>query len=425
MGKQRAPLKSNARHCAVFVTAWLPEPGTWTATAGIARRQKILLDGLRATGMSLHVLFILSPTQFDGSSESAARITTSIRSQWGDDIQVTVSRWSDGRKNSIWATYIAPALSFRYQRDYVRFTSPDVIDAMKLVLSGNPVVALCQGLRCVFPILQVPNSTTPFLFDMDDIEHVSFARRILEPPVWKSKYLQYLQIPALAWAEFVALRRSKVTFVCSRLDQSKLNKLFCTKKAYVLPNAVESRDVRQPSKAFRFLILGHYSFAPNRVGADHFVSRVWPAVVAAHPEAQLVVAGADPHLLSCYSDSLLGVTFPGYVTDLELLYSETRVVICPILSGGGTRLKIMEAAAYGRPIVSTSIGAEGIELKNGEEIVIADSPSAMAEACIRLISDDCLVLSLGSTAKAAIEKLYSRERIVARLGALLSSVMIP
>ena len=105
-----------------------------------------------------------------------------------------------------------------------------------------------------------------------------------------------------------------------------------------------------------------------------------------------------------------GVRFAGFVEDLDGLYQQSRVVCAPILSGSGTRIKIIEAAAYCRPIVSTRIGAEGIELHNGDSIFLRDDPKSFAEACIRLLNDHELCKRLGTAARAIVIDKYDQTK---------------
>ncbi|MHC5733168.1 MAG: glycosyltransferase family 4 protein, partial [Nostoc sp.] len=89
--------------------------------------------------------------------------------------------------------------------------------------------------------------------------------------------------------------------------------------------------------------------SPNNViGANFLIENIWPLIYQQHPEARLIIAGKSPENIRTYSDNIPGVEFTGFVPDINALYDQTRVVCCPILSGGGTRLKIIEAAAYGK-----------------------------------------------------------------------------
>lgn len=408
----------------LFISAWLPVPGHWSSTAGVARRQQLIIDGLRGTGLGLDVLLLLPRTQFDGSAEQEARITAQVRTLWGDDVGVNLLSWQPSEQpDSLWASYIAPALNFHRRRDFARMGSAAMRERIARALRPETALVFCHHLASMMAELRHGLIHQPIVLDMDDIEHVSFARRISEPPVWFSKRLSYLQLPALLYAEYRAIRRARRTYVCSVTDQYKLNRLFRTRAVEALPNAMPLREIGPPSSEPTLMMLGHYSFAPNRQGANYFIKSVWPRVHAQMPSARLLVAGAEPELLEAFRSQPEGVTFTGYVKDLDALYRGTRVAVCPILSGGGTRLKIMEAAAYGRPVVSTRLGAEGIELKPGEEILLGDTPEQMAAHCLALLRDDELAQRIGQQAQQAIEARYSRERIVADLAGYLSSLI--
>ena len=94
------------------------------------------------------------------------------------------------------------------------------------------------------------------------------------------------------------------------------------------------------------------------------------------------------------------------------MYHRSRVVCCPLLAGGGTRIKILEAAAYGKPIVTTRIGAEGIEMRDGYELVQRDDPEAFAASCLDLLENPDLCKRLGAAAHAAVVQRYDRSKIV-------------
>jgi glycosyltransferase involved in cell wall biosynthesis len=151
------------------------------------------------------------------------------------------------------------------------------------------------------------------------------------------------------------------------------------------------------------------------------IQKIWPTVLASLPEARLLVAGASPESLASYGTNPKGVTFLGFVDDLEKLYEEVAVVCSPTLYGSGTRVKILEAAAYGKPVVSTTVGAEGIELKDGEEILLRDDPDSFAQACIRLLTDTSLAAEMGQRARSVIEEQYERRAVIENIKNVITS----
>ena len=103
----------------------------------------------------------------------------------------------------------------------------------------------------------------------------------------------------------------------------------------------------------------------------------------------------------------------GFVSDLRGLYARSRVVCAPILSGAGTRIKIIEAAMYGKPTVATRIGAEGLEFRDGHELLLRDDARSFANACVELLANDSLCERLGLATHEAAVRYYSRAKIEA------------
>ena len=103
------------------------------------------------------------------------------------------------------------------------------------------------------------------------------------------------------------------------------------------------------------------------------------------------------------------------MNNLDPLYRRVRIVCCPILSGGGTRLKILEAGAYGKAIVSTTVGAEGLDLRDDQGIVLRDGGPAFARVCVELLRDPARCERLGAAAREAVARRYDRRKIVAHI----------
>jgi glycosyltransferase involved in cell wall biosynthesis len=119
-----------------------------------------------------------------------------------------------------------------------------------------------------------------------------------------------------------------------------------------------------------------------------------------------------PERIPSFASHPPGVEFTGFVDDLDQLYRRVRIVCCPILAGGGTRVKILEAAAHGEAIVSTVVGAEGLEMRDGVDIVLRDGPAAFARACIELLQDPARCKALGASAREVVARRYDRRQIV-------------
>jgi glycosyltransferase involved in cell wall biosynthesis len=201
------------------------------------------------------------------------------------------------------------------------------------------------------------------------------------------------------------------TFVCSELDRLYLTNRLRLPRVVTVPNAVTIPEPQPLTPEPTLLFIGSYSYKPNVDAAEFLVEQVWPRISRAMPKARLIIAGANPNRIHGYSSGIPGVEFTGFVEDLDGLYGRSRVVCVPILSGGGTRVKIIEAAAYGKPIVSTTLGAEGLEMRDGYELLLRDDPDSFAEACLKLLNDPIICNRLGSAARAMVVQHYDQAKI--------------
>ncbi len=169
---------------------------------------------------------------------------------------------------------------------------------------------------------------------------------------------------------------------------------------------VAAEPWRAPAGA-RLLYTGSVSYGPNAEAVAHFARDILPLVASAVPEARLLVTGGLPAALPPGVQHP-GVTLTGWLSDevLEALYRGSRACVVPLLSGTGTRIKILEALARGVPVVSTSKGAEGLAVVDGEHFLIADEPAAFARATIRLLRDPDFAERLGARGRAFVRQRY-------------------
>jgi glycosyltransferase involved in cell wall biosynthesis len=154
------------------------------------------------------------------------------------------------------------------------------------------------------------------------------------------------------------------------------------------------------------VFFGLLSYMPNVDGVIHFVQDIWPHIASAHPQARCKIVGGSP------PPSLLAlagprIEFTGFLPDLRPHLAEAAAVVVPLRLGGGTRLKIVEAMAMGKAIVSTSLGAEGIEAVPGRDLLIEDQPEAFAGAVNRLLAEPVLSAQIGQSARRLAEQKYA------------------
>ncbi|UCG25840.1 MAG: glycosyltransferase [Chloroflexota bacterium] len=159
--------------------------------------------------------------------------------------------------------------------------------------------------------------------------------------------------------------------------------------------------------ARRITFLGGMHWPPNAEGVTWFAKGVWPRVNEQVPDAVLTVIGKNPpSSLSGRDLRDANVEAPGYVADLESYLAETAVFIVPLQAGGGMRVKIVDAWSWGLPVVSTTIGAEGLSYVDGGNLFLADDPDAFARAVISLLNEPELSEQLAAAGRVAVEAQY-------------------
>lgn len=179
--------------------------------------------------------------------------------------------------------------------------------------------------------------------------------------------------------------------------------------AYVVPNGVASQELTPASPSREpatILFTGTLNHPPNSEGIVWFAERIWPAIRHARPDAILLVVGRAPPPEVTALGELPGVEVVGPVPDVAPLFERATAVVVPLRSGGGTRLKILEALASGRALVSTSVGCEGLALADGDELLIRDDPETFAAATLRLLAEPKLRERLAGRGREVVAERY-------------------
>ena len=219
---------------------------------------------------------------------------------------------------------------------------------------------------------------------------------------------------ALRRYELETLGRADLVIVTSERERDALAALLPGRRVCVVPNGVDVERFApadaQDEIAGRVVFTGTMDYHPNEQAARFFAEQCWPLVRAARPDATWAVVGANPPAsVTRLADDAAGIIVTGSVPTTRPYIAQAQVTIAPLLVGGGTRLKILEALAMGKAMVATSLGAEGLELIPGEHLLIADQPAAFAQAVVSALDDADLRARLGAAGRAAVVRRYSWE----------------
>jgi glycosyltransferase involved in cell wall biosynthesis len=216
-----------------------------------------------------------------------------------------------------------------------------------------------------------------------------------------------------AYQRAAANRVHSVT-VCSEVDARHLG----VPNAVVIPNGYELQGDPVGRQAVgvppTFILPGMMRYGPNEDAAHYLIGSILPRLLRVQPDARIVLAGdASSGVRALARPPAVVVT--GQVDSMERVLSTADAVVVPIRVGGGTRIKIIEAWAHGIPVVSTTVGAEGLDCRSGRELLIADSPDGFARACVDVVTDVRLraeLIAAGRRRAATLTWTLVRERFL-------------
>jgi glycosyltransferase involved in cell wall biosynthesis len=175
----------------------------------------------------------------------------------------------------------------------------------------------------------------------------------------------------------------------------------------VYPNAIPSRNVIPGEPDFAIAFSGNMEYEPNRTALAFFLGSIWPLLKKRFPELIFRVIGKNPQAVAAEVHGRDGVECIGPVEDTFPHLSRAMVSVAPLLSGSGTRLKIIEAWAAERPVVSTPIGAEGLGAENGESILLASEPGEFANLVGELLTDTAVRQKIAKSGRAQYERNFT------------------
>ncbi|MBN2185756.1 MAG: glycosyltransferase [Candidatus Krumholzibacteriota bacterium] len=260
-----------------------------------------------------------------------------------------------------------------------------------------------------------------------DLDYLAAPSRLLRVKGWGRRFIASLMAGLNGKIEKEAYARFKTILTVTDKDTQILKREYVDRKKQIstLPISLDLEEFSGKGRSRakdRLLITGTHISDFNRDALRYFILDVMPELRKRRPSVYLVVTGsilAEDRAFLSGAD----IEYTGYVEDLAACLAEAAVMVLPLRFGGGIRIRMLEAAAAGTPVVSTPKGVEGMGLTSGKEYLEAESPHEMADSIIRLLDDPVLAGSIGRNARAWVEKHYSRADYPERLEALLRDIM--
>lgn len=258
---------------------------------------------------------------------------------------------------------------------------------------------------------------------MPNIPETNLSKVLVEQTIEYAVYKHYVQHEApwflrpLLWIDVQKIKRwekhfwqqAKRIVAMSESDKQSILELSPNLSVDIVPNGVDVdwfSEKEQKKQGKIVLYAGYFKWLQNREAALYLVSKVWPKIRKEVNGASLWVVGRG------MSDEIRGlarkdIKISENIDDIRDAYANADVLLAPIKGPGGTRLKILEALASGTPVVTTSVGAEGLDVQDGKQALIRDSAPELARATIKILKDKSLANSLASEGKRLVANLYS------------------
>ncbi|MCA9941202.1 MAG: glycosyltransferase [Anaerolineales bacterium] len=280
------------------------------------------------------------------------------------------------------------------------------------------------------PIVRQASPRSHIVFDDHNAEAAlqqrAFLTDLRQPRRWGAALYSSIQVRRLRRFETWACQQADQVTAVSEADQETLQGLVPEKRVTPIPNCIDVATYDLPPDGlyptFDLVFSGKMDYRPNVDAMLWFVAEIWPRIREARPQATLAVVGQKPHPRLEPLYHLPGVTMTGWVESVQPYLAGATVYVMPFRMGSGTRLKLIEAMAAGKAIVSTPIGAEGFPVVHNEHLMLASTPNEFATAVLTLLTQPPRRQKLGNAARQFAQQ-YDWRQVVQRFEAVYASVI--
>ena len=327
-----------------------------------------------------------------------------------------------------------------------KFTSPaflaqliaGAISPLPVAINRWRSVAMKREIDRLQRTIQFDAIVCDFLFAAPNIPDLSQAvifQHNVEAMIWRrhmehagnvvKKLFFQLQAQRMAQYEGEACRKAKRVIAVSEADADTMRRDYGVTNVAAVPTGVDIEYFRRPAtvrgdlkSTADLVFVGSMDWMPNSEGIRWFVREVFPLIVKKRPQTTFLIVGRKPPPdIDAMSNERIRVT--GTVPDVRPYLWGSKVSVVPLRIGGGTRLKIYEAMAASVPVVSTRVGAEGLEIDDGRNIAIADDAGLFAEGCVALLNDAAAGETMAQRALEMVAERYSWESVTSEFERLL------
>lgn len=286
----------------------------------------------------------------------------------------------------------------------VRWSDYDILHVGKLMMADVIYESLTRIKECgVYTVV-----------DLDDIDSIVIRRSLMlpssRPRTAVGRCLHRLDLLRLERYERKIVPLFDASIVCSDVDRDKVVARRLSRNPWIIPNGVDVEYFRPGEREDGcprdLLFLGNMNYSANVDAVKYFLEKIFPHIVEKMPDCRFVIVGRNAVKALANVTQGHGIRIVGDVADTRVFYRKAALVVTPIRIGGGTRVKILEAMAMGKAIVSTTLGAEGIDAADGKEIALADEEEEFAAKCVFLLGDRRVRGAMGENARRLVAEKY-------------------
>jgi len=302
--------------------------------------------------------------------------------------------------------------------------SPGMQDALTDLLAREPYDVLIFECALASDYLLPPHVRV--ILDQHNIEYEVLYRTYLHEPFSLRKWYNWRESRLVKQAEIKLSQRADALVMTSDRELVAMKKLLPHNTIAVVPNGVDiayfNGEQNTHPQEHRIIFTGSMEYYPNVEAVLFFARTCWPRIRAAVPDATWQIVGKNPLPDVQNLARLPGVTVTGSVADVRPYFTHAAVAVVPLLVGGGTRLKILEAMAMRTPVVSTSLGCEGLAVEPDRHLLVADQAEAFARCVIELLTEPGRRQGLITAGRELVEAEYSWEKCADRLQEVVEAV---
>lgn len=384
---------------------WLSHLLPWPPKGGVLQRSYHLLRQA-ARHHDVHLLALNQPALLPGPEdvEAATRALSDVCAS----VEALPIPSQSSRARRIWT--LAGSLLRRSPYDVAWLRSRDMAArARELAAHGGIDLVHADTLGLIG--YTAPFRDTPVVLNHHNVESHMMARRADHERSTLGRAYLRREAEKLRALERRAAAAAATNLVVSELDRERLLGIVPSARVHVVDNGVDTeyfRPQRPPGEAAEGLVFaGGLSWYPNRDAMEFFLREIWPRLLEDHPQTRATIIGRNPfpELVEAARDPRLEV--PGFVDDVRPYLESAAVYLCPIRTGGGTRLKILDALAMAKPLVATAFAVEGLGLVDGEHYLRADDAEQTVAQVRRLREDPALRAKLAEAGRRHVEERYA------------------